>query len=482
MVRWVEKELETLDLDHKAREKRAKEILGKLAEVAESTPDAMRTKRELDRTYEFMSNPKVDFFSIMQPHFEQSQARTAQREQVLLVQDSTEVELTKPRRQVQGAGVLDCQTRRGFYLHPLMAYTTDGVPLGMVDGQILVRESLDTTSTPQQKSAKRQAKPIEDKESIRWVQMVRKGKQLAIEHPQTQYIGVSDSESDVFEVLAETVDRPNNYDLLVRGCQDRALLDCEVTQADGSPCRRLGEVLSQLPVLHTRTVEVREREPKIKADKRARRQPRVSRTAKVEIRAVRLTFRPPHRHDRQLPPVTLNVVEAREVNPPPGEEPVVWILLTTLSISSVEDLEFILTTYELRWLIEIYFRTLKSGLGVEDMQYQTLERYLNATSFLLILAWRIQLLTQAARHEPSTPSSNYFSASEWKSALLILFPGQPLPATAPPLGEFVILVARLGGYILRRGQGPPGVQTLWRGLRRLSDYSLAYQTFGPADP
>jgi len=482
MVTWAEKELETLDLEHKAKDRNAKAILHRLGEIAESTPDACRSKRELDRTYEFMGNRKVKFQSIMQAHHDQARKRTAERKQVVLVQDTTEIDLTKPRRQVQGAGPLDADSRRGVYLHPLMAYTTDGVPLGLVDEHIWARESIDTTSTPQQKSAKRQAMPIEDKESIRWVHMVQSGKQLAAEHPDTQYIGVSDSESDVFEVLAETVERPDNYDLIVRGCQDRALLDCDVQQADGSACRRLGDVLRNSPVLLTRTVEVREREPKVKADKRARRQPRVSRMAQLEIRATTITLRPPYRAGVQLPPVTLNVVEAREVNPPPGEEPVVWILLTTLSILSVEDLEFILAMYELRWLIEIYFRTLKSGLGVEDMQYQTVDRYLNATSFLLIIAWRIQLLTQAARHEPETPSSEYFSASEWKSTLLILRPGQPLPSIAPTLGEFLILVARLGGYIVRRGQGPPGVHTLWRGLHRLSDYSLAYQTFGPSAP
>ena len=481
MEGWAHKEFRTLELNHQARKKRAIAVLDALSYVGESTPDAIRTKAALKGAYRLMDNDAVCWEALLEPHHRETIGRTTQHERVYLVQDTSEIDVTKPKRQVQGAGPLETHARRGFYLHPLLALTASGVPLGVAASHCWARDEVDRQSTPEEKKKRRNATPIEDKESYRWVQMIRRGKEIAAEHPGTQYVGVSDSESDIYEVFAELTERPANYDLLVRACQNRAVTDWEVVgaeDAEGS-FRTLGDVLRAAPVRYQTQVQVRAHEPKTQAEKRARRQPRQDRTATLEVRAVTVTLRPPARSDRKLPPVRVNIVEAREIDPPEGEPPVVWTIITTLPIASLEEVAAVLQAYEYRWQIEVYFRTLKSGLGLEKLKYRTLDRYLNAMAFLMIVAWRVHMLTHAARQESQHSCEDYFHEDEWKAVCLTRQPDAALPETPPTIGEFLVMVACLGGYIDRKRQGPPGVHTVWRGMRRLEMLTAAYRAFGP---
>ncbi|GEM_PF-2152834 len=160
---------------------------------------------------------------LLEPHFQSTIRRTTTHQRILLVQDTTEVNLTKPKRQVRGAGPLSSNSSFGFYLHPVIAYTTSGVPLGSVACQHWTRDAIDSESSPQKKKKKRDSLPIEQKESYRWLQMTRRGIQIARENSGTEYVGVSDSESDIGELLSESVLRPDNYHVIIRACQNRAL-------------------------------------------------------------------------------------------------------------------------------------------------------------------------------------------------------------------------------------------------------------------
>jgi len=214
------------------------------------------------------------------------------------------------------------------------------------------------------------------------------------------------------------------------------------------------------------------------SEKRQRRVSREDRTAMVEIRAARVTLRPARREDRTFAPITLNVVETREPDPPKGEPPLIWTLITTLSIDDENAIQQVIESYKIRWHIEVYFRTLKSGMGLEKLQYQTLERYLNATILLMIVAWRVYMLTHLARQAHDIPCSDYFEDSEWKPALLVSYPGQQLPTQPPSIKQFLLVVAGLGGYINKPKQGSPGTTTVWRGIRRVEMLQQAYLAFG----
>jgi len=472
--------MQGLDLEDERLNRRARMVLEALANVGESTPDVMRTKAALDGTYRLMDNSKVTKQKLIEPHFQQSIARTSRYTRALLVQDTTEVDLTKPNRQVEGAGPLEARSRHGFYLHPLIAYTSKGVPLGLVGNLHWARETIDTTSTASQKQKKRKARPIEEKESHRWVKMTQLGKQIAKDHPHTEYVGVSDSESDIYEVFSELVERPDNYHLLVRACQDRAITDCEILspEAENNKPLNISEALDAAPLSFRVEIKVRGRKAKTKAEDRNRRQTRDARTALAEVRAARITFRPPYRPNLKLPPLTCNIVEVREINPPGSETPVHWTLITTLPIHDQEAIKEIIDAYKKRWCIELFFRTLKSGMGLEKLRYQTLARYINAVMPLMIVAWRVQMLTHAARAEPEASCEEFFDAEQWHPLWLVSHPGQSLPDTPPLIHELLLMVAAMGGHIKRKGQGPPGTNTVWRGLRRLETLTLAYATFG----
>ena len=521
-AQWAVDEFAGIDLNDNRLNSRAIAIATQLGTIGESSPDAMKgvqqpvkispvtagdqaphdsnSKRastaDLDALYRFVRNPKVKPQMLLEPHFQSTIRRTTTHQRVLLVQDTTEVNLTKPKRQVRGAGPLSSNSSFGFYLHPLIAYTTSGVPLGSVACQHWTRDAIDCESSPQKKKKKRDSLPIERKESYRWLQMTRRGMQIARENPGTEYVGVSDSESDIGELLSESVLRPDNYHVIIRACQNRALAKAtcteEATRTEESTsteeirlARNIQQKLDQCPVRYTSSTQVRGRTAKTKVEHRSRQQSRDDRMADLEVRATTITLpvnlaATSDVTGRLVPSViTLNVVEVREPNPPEGEVAIHWILLTTLPIDTDEQVAAIVAAYKVRWNIESFFMTLKSGLHLEDLQYQELSRYMNVAVLLLVVAWRVQCLTQVGRDDPATPCDQYFDSAEWKAACLVAKPGCPLPATAPSMGAFMLLVARLGGYIHKPAQGPPGVRTIWRGIRRLDTLAIAYRAFGP---
>jgi hypothetical protein len=210
---------------------------------------------------------------------------------------------------------------------------------------------------------------------------------------------------------------------------------------------------------------------------RQRRTERTPRTAQVEVRVCSVMLRPPPRPDRRLPAVSVNVILVQELSPPPGEEPLQWILLTTLPIDTDEQIRAGVDYYCGRWGIEVYFKTLKSGCRIEERQFEFLHRELNAIAVYLIVTWRIMALCRLGRACPDLNCEVMFETSEWKAVYLIV-QKKPLPKKPPTLNQMIRLIASLGGYV-PRNTTEPGTQTLWIGLQRMHDLANCYDTFGP---
>jgi hypothetical protein len=256
--------------------------------------------------------------------------------------------------------------------------------------------------------------------------------------------------------------------LLVRACQTRATVDHSnwLAKTRDTAC------------LYRCTLNVSRRRTKIAADNQGKRgQPRDPRLADVEVRASTLTLRPPYRCDRKLPEVTVNVVLVEEVNPPEGCEPVQWLLVTTLPIDRPEQVKLVVQAYCIRWQIEVFFRTLKSGCRIESRQFEELRRVENCLALYSIIAWRIMYLCRLGRECPELSCEAVFEPSEWKSVYVAINRTEP-PATPPPLNEMIRMIASLGGYVIRKSTHP-GTQTLWIGLQRVHDISNAWTAFGP---
>ena len=444
-------------------------LLGLLPNV--SIPAAMKARAGLEACYRFFNNAKVSPAKILQPHIEATYRRIEQVDFVLLVQDTTEIDLTRPQQQVKGAGPMDSESRRGAFLHPLVAFDFDGVALGIVGHKSWTREAI-SNETPAEKSKKRRQTPIEEKESFRWLEGLEMAKRTAVACPacpQTTCVCVGDSEADIYDLfVAADKNQTPNLHLLVRAGQNRNTTD-KVDWKD--------KVRSSTKV-GAQTVCIRARTAKIGEGKSARSRSRSGRTAELEIRKATIEVARPVHGDSTLPKfITVNVVLCEELHPPEGEDPICWMLVTTLPIDSDAQVQRVIRSYCIRWQIEVFFRTLKSGCRIEQRRFEEIDRVLNCVAFYCIVAWRLMYICHLGRECPDMDCEIIFEPSEWKSVYVTL--GIPLPAEGcPKLNEVVRAIARLGGFI-DRPKNDPGTQTLWVGLQRCYDLSTAWNTFGP---
>jgi len=472
---WVTDEMKTVDLKDKRLDQRLQEVLSQLGGYpAASIPAACGGHAETTAAYRLFDNEKAPWPVILRPHTDATRQRVAQQAVVLLVQDTTEVDVTRPEQQVAGAGPLDGSARRGALLHLLHAFTPDGTPLGTLGALAWVRDEEEGRCASLTR-AQRAATAIEGKESYRWVEMLRRVGQEASDCPSTRLVCLADSEADIYELLAQAMVEPRRVDWIVRACQNRALQRENGRETGEKHVRE--HVLGQ-PVLFRHTIHVRGRKAKVACETRGRRQPRESRETQVEVRAARVTLRPPWRSDRKLPKVTVNAVLVRELDPPANDEPVEWLLLTSLPVGEVEQVRQVIQYYCVRWMIEVFFRTLKTGCRVEERRFEHIERLLSCLAVYLIVAWRTLYVCRLGRSCPELSCEAVFEPAEWKSVWKITRRTAP-PRVPPRLGELVRLVAQLGGYVNRKRRDLPGAQTIWIGLQRMHDFALCWQLFGP---
>ena len=436
-----------------------------------SVPAATRGRAEMEAAYRFFDNEKVSPERILQPHIEATQERISKAGVALLVQDTSDLDLTRPKQQVKGVGPLEYETRSGAFYHPLFAFNDHGLPLGVAWQKTWVRGKL-KKMTKREKDRWLRETPIEKKESFRWIEGLRAAREVAEACPQTTCVCIADSDADVYELFCEPrATSHGEVHLLVRACKERSISGPEANWLEAA---RATACLFQC------SVNVSARIAKRAAETRKRHETREARIAELEVRAATVTVRPPYRKrpKPRLPEVTLNIVLAEEPNPPDGATPIQWLLVTTLPIDSAEQVKQIVSYYSMRWQIEIYFRTLKSGCRIENRQFETVDRLLNCLAVYSIIAWKVMYLCHLGRECPDLDCEIIFEPSEWKSVYMIVHQ-EELPTTAPSLNEMIRMIASLGGYVIRPST-QPGPQTLWFGLQRVHDLSTAWETFGPS--
>ena len=490
---WAEEEMEELDLEDRRLNRRLIEVLSSLADHPQlSIPAACGGFAELVAAYRLFDNPRVGPDKILKPHVHKTRERIAEQPVALLVQDTTEIDVTRPHQQVRGAGSLDQGSRRGFFLHPVVAFTPGGVPLGTVAAKMWARPESPEEMSSQERRARRRSLPLEEKESVRWLEGFQAARDVAQQCPHTRCVCVGDSESDIYELFAEPRGAVPVH-LLVRAAQDRTLASTpqdptspgssSAQENDEPPAENaagsLRAAVLATPVLFTQPIAIRGRDVTITCKTGAREQPRKSRHAELEVRATTVTLQPPRRSGKKLPNVTINVVLAREINAPDGDVPVEWLLLTTLSIDTEDEIKAILGYYGNRFMIEVFFRVLKSGCRIEERQFESLDRLLPCAAVYLIVAWRTLMVCRLGHDSPDMDCEAVFEPAEWKSVWSVT-QQEPLPAQPPRLGDMIRLVAQLGGYVNRPNRrDPPGPQTVWIGLQRTRDLAWAWNAFGP---
>jgi hypothetical protein len=455
---WIEEEFGSAALG----DKRLVERLMQLGESffampVANIPQACGTKAAAKAAYRFFDNDQISMGAILAPHFEATEQRVRNQEVVLVVQDTSSLNYTS-HPLTEGLGPINTIGDKsiGLLLHDTMAFTPEGTPLGLLDVQCWARDKAEAGSRHD-----RHSKPIEEKESIKWLKSYRAVCEVQARSPHTRLIVMADREADIHELFAEHLKLRKRAELLIRAekSRNRNVAD------DEEQIRHLWPFMNALNPAGLMEIVVPPR------------QDRPSRTARLEVRFASLTLKTPKRKPG-LPDVPLYAVHAKELDAPDGgDESLEWMLLSTLPVTSFEEAKTALARYTKRWGIEIYHRVLKSGCRIEDRQLGAARRLENCLAIDMIVAWRIHHLTWLGRQTPDVPCTVYFDDAEWKALVGFIHQTPTVPATPPTLRQAMIMVASLGGFLNRKSDGQPGTETIWRGLQRLDDITKAYIAF-----
>lgn len=474
MQNWIGPELKTSDFGDERLNARYKILMESLSgKPSASIPAACGGWNETIAAYRFFENDRVDVCSVLKPHFDATLKRMRENEIVLVIQDTTEIDVTRPAEKMQGAGPLNDEKWLGFYNHVLLATTPGGIALGVVDARINARDTDKFLESRKNGGNNRKQKPIEEKESFRWLESYRKACEIQGFCPETKVVCVSDSEGDIYECLLEAASSKEvKAEWLVRACQDRAV---ESEKTGKRTYRKLWEDVESAEVVGELSISVSENKPKSN-DSRKRRQKRSKRKTTVEVRAKRIELRAPYRKGLKLANAAINAILVREKEKPKDEPPVEWLLLTTLPIDGFDRICAAIGYYCCRWQIEIYFRVLKSGCRVEELQFEYADRFKPCLALYMIVAWRVMFALMMGRQCPDIPCEAVFDENEWKAVYAIV-KKRALPEKPPALGKMVEMVAGLGGWLGRKHDGPPGPKTMWIGLQRARDFAIARQVF-----
>jgi hypothetical protein len=304
----------------------------------------------------------------------------------------------------------------------------------------------------------RRAAKTQEKESQRWLNTLASCREHLPETIET--ILIADREADMYDLFAAQ-SHPKLH-LLVRAVQDR-----RIDHPAGYLQRAVSE---QVPVGEMQVAVGRQGE-------------RLPRQAVLVIRYLQVQILPPYRgvHRKGARPLSVWAILAQESTPPADEEAICWWLLTTIPILGLADATRCVQWYSFRWLIERYHFVLKSGCRIERLQLETAQRLERALAVYAIVAWRLLWLTYQARLSEQQSCAIVFEPHEWQALCCIVLGSSSPPKHPPSLQTAILYVARLGGFLARKRDGPPGVQTIWRGLCRLSDIAATWLLLHPAE-
>lgn len=474
--RWARQEFGQAELGDERLTKR----LIKIAEDRSQRPDASYleavggARDAVKGFYSFVDSKResVTPEAILETHRERTIERIMAQQTVLVVQDTSDLNFST-RHHTKGLGFIGTnQTEaetRGLKLHSSLALTTDGIPLGVLKSVCYAPERVGDLGKQSI------GRPIEEKKSFRWLEGHRDLVEVAKKSQSTRFLDVMDREADIFELFLDAEATRKRVGLLVRAKYNRKLEDQERKLFDELRANQ-NTTEMEIVVPRQRWKKAKQGKPE-KKGMPARRAVLTVSYQQINIKSTRSDF-------RSKPPITLWAVYAREENPPQGAKPISWFLLTTEAVESAEDAAKIIEFYKKRWRIEEWHRVLKSGCKVQEHQHETAERLKRVIAIDAVLAWRIQLLTLLGREVPDLPCNVFFD--EWEVKVLDALKkkeGKDKRGAPLTLGEAIILVAKQGGYLARKSDPPPGTESIWKGLIRLSDLTTGYRlaTPEPAD-
>jgi hypothetical protein len=477
---WAEQEFGEVQSGDERRTNRLVQVAAAMAlKPGESLPAAMEGPAELKAAYRLFSCEELRHSNLLERHCERTAQACQQPGRYLFIGDTTDVDYTAHPATVDLGHLGEHAARRGFLLHSTLAVAISAPQLSSKGNGLEMHHHRELVGIFDQKLWKRPHSERLDKkakkhngwrgavsrprESDRWIETIER---MSVP-PQAQWIYVADRESDIYECLQSA--QRGGVDFVIRAAYPRKL-----QQQEGD----LFGAVAEAPVLGTTKVRLR---------------PRVghkARTATLELRVRTVEVSGPKRPGGRLEPITVTVVEAREKRPSRAnqestqakageknslhnkakeegrsEEPLHWVLLTSLPASTLLEALEVVVIYRERWLIEDYHKALKSGTKVERIQLESANALESVIGITAIIAVRLLSLQLLAAKAPQTPLPASYSDPQ---VLAILEARFGPPKEGWTIAEYLRAIARLGGFLGRKCDGSPGWITLWRGIREIS--------------
>ncbi len=447
------------DLGDKRLNKRLEKTVDRLAQnIKEPIPTASMNKATMKATYRFFENDKTDARKIIEGHRKTLIAGLENEEKparILQLDDTTEFDFTG-KRSNDDLGCLNYKNRKGIYLHNSLLMSDLGIPLGLLEQTMWSRDPEYLGN-----SAKRANWPLVEKESYRWYHHFKTGQALVKQTPGLEWVYVADREADFMELLSARTEERMHF--LIRSQFNRNLLDDDLKLWD--------KVAEQQSVF---TYKIKLENPETRKE----------REAQLEVRVCKVTIKTGRRTAgiRDLEPVEMNVIDISEINVPEGiDEPIHWVLLTTLPIDTVAQIKEAIKYYVCRWVIERFFYLMKTGgANIEELQLSTQRRLENAIATYSIAAMDVMKIRYLAENQPDTPINELGITAEEHEALYTVLNQEYSkkivydPNEVPTIREYCIAVGMLGGFFASKRQPLPGLKILSRAFGK---YTLLVKFF-----
>jgi hypothetical protein len=453
---WFDRELAGCSFADARLNKRLRKLVAQVGSaMGQSIPLVCQDWANTKAAYRFLSNDRVSEADILAGHFQSTRDRTAATDgPVLVLHDTTEFSYQRENVDAIGitkainsgrdkAGRVRAHTVCGILMHSSLAVTTEGLPLGLTAIKFWTRKKFKGTAALKKKINPTRV-PIEKKESIRWLQNVQQSTELLGEPGRCVHIG--DRESDIYELFCAAQEAGTHF--LIRTCVDRLAGDGNHTIADDMEG-------AAVKGLHRIDVRDSNGDPD---------------EAVLEIRHRLIRVLPPIGKQKRYPALTLTVIHAEERGTPKNRKKIEWKLITDLPVGSRADAIEKLEWYALRWKIEVFHKILKSGCKAEESKLRTAQRLTNLVSVFCILSWRVFWMTMLNRSAPNALPTLALTVTE--IVVLDRLVNDKPQARRKTLSHYLIKIARLGGYLARANDPPPGNTVMWRGLSRLTDIAL----------
>src|SRR5271169_6528791 len=458
---WIDQELAGCEFADVRLGKRFRTPVARLAEgVGESIPMACQDWAGTKAAYRFFANDRVSEAEILAGHFQATRDRfQATLGTVLVLHDTTELSFKREKKHAIGMtcrpyggrkgqdGRPRLHTVCGILLHSSLVVTREGLPLGIAAVKAWTRKKFKGCNALKKKINATRV-PIEEKESVRWLENLRQSTALLNEPQRCVHIG--DRESDIYELFCEA--RHIGTHFLVRTCVDRLAGDGKHTIADE---------MREVRVKGLHRIEVRD----AKGDRSE---------AILELRYRRIRVLPPIGKRQRYPETTLYIIHAQERGSPKGRERIEWKLITDLPVTSRAEAIEKLNWYAARWKIETFHKILKSGCKAEDSKLRTAERLLRLLAVFCVLSWRIFWLTMLNRATRNARPTLAFTPLEIDLLNRLAASRRKVNPSRPSLKSCLTQLACLGGYLNRTRDAPPGNTVIWRGMSRLTDIEIGF--------